>query len=239
MFLKDLKTGKSIDVFITRDQYRYHVVTKVEITDIGRVFVSAIASGKSIFKFKKTDSIEIVYKERDRTWKWHDVKVGLAKLDGNVVHYFESYVEGENFNRRDTFRVQIMKKTELAHFSKIRADFDVDMDSINMDIPAGDLFDEGIAKQIVTVVIKDISESGIGFYSPVIMNVGDKIRVYFDTEFGKMTCEGSIVRSVENVWKEYNLFYGCVFNKTDKNLSKYIYEEQRLQLLKEKKKLKL
>ncbi len=237
MFLKDLKTGKSIDIFITRDQYRYHVVSKVEITDVGRVFVTAIASGKNVFKFKSSDSVEIVYKERDRTWKWPDVKAGVAKLDGNIVHYFESYAEGDYFNRRDTFRVQIMKKTEVAHFTKIHEDFDVDMDDFDMDIPAGDLFDQGIKKTIISVVIKDISESGIGFYSPILMNVGDKIRVYFDSELGKMTCEGTIVRSVENVWKQYNLFYGCAFNKTDKNLAKYIYIQQRLQLSKEQKKM--
>ena len=238
MFLKDLKAGKSIDLFITRDQYRYHIVSKVEVTDIGRVFVSAILSGKNIFKFKKTDSIELVYKERDRTWKWHDVKAGLAKLDGNIVHYFESYIEGEYFNRRSTFRVQIMKKTAVSHFSKVSEDFDIDMDSFNMERPIADLFDEGIKKQIVTVIIKDISESGIGFYSSVPMNVDDKICVYFDSELGRMTCEGTIVRSVESAWKNYKFFYGAVFSKTDKNFAKYIYAEQRLQLLKEQNKLK-
>ncbi len=233
MYLKDLKVGKSIEIFITRGQYRYHLVSKIEGTDTGRVYITAIASGNTVFKFKKTDVLEIVYKERERSWKWMDVKPGFGTLEGNPVHYFETYIEGENFNRRDTFRVQIMQKVQMIRFTPIKQG--ADMEGFDMDIPAADLVEEGIKKSILNVVVKDISESGIGFYSPVEMKVGDRIRVYFESEFGDIICEGKIVRSVENIWKQYHLFYGCSFNKTDKNLAPYIYAQQRLQLSQQKK----
>lgn len=232
MYLKDLKIGNEIEIFITRGQHRYHLVSKIEGTDPRKVYITLIASGNNVFKFKQTDIVELVYKERDKTWKWRNIKAGLARLDENLVHYFESGVEGESFNRRDTFRVQIMKKVEAIRFTPTREN--VDMEGFDMDIPAKDLVEEGIEKSIVNIVVKDISESGIGFYSPVTMKVGDRIRVYFESEFGSMNCEGIIIRSVENKWKDYHLFYGCSFHRTDKNWARYIYAEQRLQLSKEK-----
>ena len=234
MYLKDLKAGKGLDIFITRDQFRYHLHSKIEGTSSGRVYITQISSGNIVFKFRRTDSVEIVYKERDRTWKWPDVKPGAGEFEEKPVHFFESFAEGDYFNRRDTFRVQIMKKVEMIRMTPVQSG--VNVEDFEMDLPAIDLSMNGIEKTMGTVVVKDISESGIGFYAAEEMKVGDKIRVYFETEFGKMSCEGLIVRSVENIWKQYRLFYGCAFNKTDKNLAKFIYEQQRIQLSKENKK---
>ena len=51
-----------------------------------------------------------------------------------------------------------------------------------------------------------------------------------------MVCEATIVRAVEAAWGRYKVFYGCAFDKTDKNLPRYIFEQQRLQLQRENKK---
>lgn len=232
MRLEDLKVSKGIEVFITREEYRYHLITKVEAVGPGKVYVSLIARGARAFAFKNTDYIEIVYKDRDRMWKWGGVKPGIATLEGYQVHYFESFKDGTSFNRRDTYRVQIMTAMEMTHFSPVNSE--VDMSDFDMDASAKELIAIGIEKSIVNVVVKDISESGIGFHSPTNMRVGDRFRIRFLTEFGFMTCEGEIIREVEQVWNRFRLFYGCSFTKVDKNLSKYIFAQQRLHLQKER-----
>lgn len=232
MQLQDLKVSKGVEIFVTRDDYRYRLISKVEATDPGKVYISLISSGSRVFAFKPTDYIEVVYKDRDRMWRWAGVKPGTATLEGYQVHCFESFKEGISFNRRDTYRVQIMTAMEVTRFAPVNSK--VDMSDFDMEASAKELIAIGIEKSIVNVVVKDISESGIGFHSPTNMRVGDRLRVRFLTEFGFLTCEGTIVREVEQVWNRYRLFYGCVFTKVDKNLSKYIFAQQRLQLQKER-----
>lgn len=236
MQLQELKVGKSIEVYVTRDGYRYHLVSKVEGTEAGKVYVSLIAAGSRLFAFKPSDKVELVYKEKERIWKWTNVKPRYTTFDGYQVHCFESPKGGESFNRRDTFRVQIMKAMEVTRYSPMEtAEKKPNMNDFNMDAEAKDLIVQGIEKSIVNVVVKDISESGIGFYSPSNMKEGDKIRIRFMSDFGMMMCEGTIIRAVNANWNRYRVFYGCIFDKTDKNLSKYIYAQQRLQLKRERK----
>ena len=91
---------------------------------------------------------------------------------------------------------------------------------------------KGIEKSTVKVVIKDISESGVGFHSPIQMNVGDRVRVTLKTKTSNLVCDGVIIREVEQIWGKYKLFYGGTFTKVDKNLAKFIFAQQRLLLSK-------
>lgn len=232
MLLQDLKVSKGVEIFVTRDEYRYRLLSKIEAVEPGVLYVSLIAAGTRVFAFKQTDYIEIIYKDRDRIWKWSDVKAGIAKMDGYQMHTFASKKEGTSLNRRDTYRVQIMTAMEMTTFSPISDK--VDMNNLDMDASAAELIAVGIEKSTINVVVKDISETGIGFYSPLKLKTGDKIRIRFLTEFGFITCNGSIVREVEQIWNRYSLFYGAVFTRVDKNLSKYIFAQQRLQLQREK-----
>ncbi len=235
MQLQDMKVSKGVEVFVTRDEYRYRLVSKVEETAPGKAYISLIASGPRVFAFKPSDYVEVVYKENERMWKFQGVKVSLSTVDGYQVHCLESFKDGVSFNRRDTYRVQIMTAMEITRYSKMSAESNVDMDDFDMDAPAKELIAIGIEKSMVNVVVKDISESGIGFHSPILMKLGDRIRVRFLTEFGFITCEGTVIREVEQIWSRYRLFYGCAFSKTDKNLGRYIFAQQRLQLSKERK----
>lgn len=236
MQLQELRVGNSIEIYVTREGYRYHLVSKVEGADAERVYVSLIAVGNRLFGFKPSDKVEIVYKEREKIWKWSNVKPRYMTLDGYQVHAFETTKPGQSINRRDTFRVQIMTAMEVIRYSPMEtAENKPDMTDFDMDAEAKTLIMRGIEKSIVKVVVKDISESGIGFYSPSAMKVGDRIRVQIKTEFGVLICEATVVRAVNANWGRYKVFYGCAFDKVDKNLAKYIFAQQRLQLQRERK----
>lgn len=234
MQLQDMKVSKGVEVFVTRDEYRYRLVSKVEETAPGKAYISLIASGPRVFAFKPSDYVEVIYKENERMWKFSGVKVSLSTLDGYQVHLLESFREAESFNRRDTYRVQIMTAMEITRYSPISSESKVDMEDFDMDAPAKELVAIGIEKSTVNVVVKDISESGIGIHSPIFMKLGDRIRVRFLTEYGFIMCEGTVIREVEQIWGRYRQFYGCAFTKTDKNLAKYIFKQQRIQLAKER-----
>ena len=167
MQLQELRVGNSIDIYVTREGYRYHLVSKVEGADKENIYVSLIAAGTKLFGFKPSDKVEVVYKEREKIWKWSNVKPRYTTLDGYQVHAFQISKPGQSVNRRDTFRVQIMTAMEITRYTPMEtAEKKPDMKDFDMDAEAKALIVRGIEKSIVKVVVKDISESGIGFYSP-------------------------------------------------------------------------
>ena len=232
MLLQEMKIGSGVEIYITRDQYRYRVASKVEGTAPGKAHVSLISAGTRVFAFKPSDHIEIIYKEHDKMWKFSGVRMCLSALDGFQTHMIETTKEAEVFNRRDTFRLPIMTAMEIIRYSPVSSEYAGNLDRINMDASAQELILKGIEKSIVKVVVKDISESGVGFHSPILMNVGDRIRVTLKTKTNNLVCDGVIIREVEQIWGKYKLFYGGTFTKVDKNLAKFIFAQQRLLLSK-------
>ena len=107
MLLENIALGKTLEVYVDRDGYRYRLVSKVEKTGVKRVCLTAIMAGGRAFKFRPEDNIRLVYRSEDQMWEWLNVKAGLGKLDDEPVHYFEIVNKGQSFNRRQAYRVAI------------------------------------------------------------------------------------------------------------------------------------
>lgn len=80
---------------------------------IGGVCVTAIASNGRFFHFEPQDRITLIYRSSEVMWMWDHVESGLAKLDGYPVHYFQIKDKGRTFNRRNAYRVNLLKKFSL------------------------------------------------------------------------------------------------------------------------------
>lgn len=244
MRMEGMKVGKGLDIFVTREGYRYHLVSKVEEPQKNRVMISLIASGNRVFRFLNTDDVEIVYRDGDRMWKWEHVKGGFAKLEGSNVHYLESKLDGITYNRRDAFRVPFHKETNISVYIKkaseeeSKTEDEILKNANGSYISASDEFSgldlEHYNKQVVEVLLKDLSERGIGFYSKLPLREGAIVVVELTTEMGNMFCKGEIVRTAKGDFGRYSLLYGCEFSQSDKNLGKYIFKLQREVLRKER-----
>ena len=107
MLLENIALGKTMEIYVDRDGYRYRLVSKVEKTGVKKICLTAIMAGGRAFKFRPEDKIRLVYRSEDQMWEWLNVKAGLAKLDDEPVHYFEIVNKGQSFNRRQAYRVNI------------------------------------------------------------------------------------------------------------------------------------
>lgn len=116
MLLENISLGRTVEIFVDRDGYLYRLVSKVENTNPRRVCVSLIASNGRAFMFHPEDEIKLVCREGEQMWEWLGVRPGLAKLDGELVHYFEISNKGQSFNRRNAYRVVIDKEVEIGFF---------------------------------------------------------------------------------------------------------------------------
>lgn len=245
MRMEGMKVGKGVDLFVTREGYRYHLVSKVEETQKNRVIISLLASGNRVFRFLSTDDVEVVYRDGSRMWKWEHVKGGVTKLEGSQVHYLESKSDGITYNRRDAFRVPILLEVNLSVYvpktteEAEQEEEDAKEDNFKIQYKTesdefSDLDLEKYNKQVIPALLKDISERGVGFYTKLSLREGAIIVLDLPTDMGNMLCKGEIVRSAKGDFGRYNLLYGCEFSQADKNLGKYIFKLQREVLRKER-----
>lgn len=116
MLLENISLGKTLDIYVDREGYRYHLVSKVEDTNAKRVCVSAIVANGRAFSFRPEDDIKLICRDGDHMWEWTRVKAGLAKLDGSPVHYFEIADKGRSFNRRNAYRVSLEQELEITFY---------------------------------------------------------------------------------------------------------------------------
>jgi hypothetical protein len=116
VLLENISLGKTLEIYVDREGYRYRLVSKVEQSSVRRVCVTAIMAGGRAFLFKPEDDIRIVYRDEDQMWEWLHVKAGIGKLEGDPVHYFEIVNKGRSFNRRQAYRVNIDEDVVFEYF---------------------------------------------------------------------------------------------------------------------------
>lgn len=246
MQISDIQVGKPLEIFVEREGYNYRVVSKVEEVKDNTVFITLIESRVRVFQFKENDIIDIVYRNDNRMWKWRKVSAGITQLDGSSVHYFYSTEPGETYNRRNAYRVSIGEKLVIKYITKKSEKVEDEVNSKLVEDSlqrqnspnSSDTLNEEIKIQWLSceAYIRDISEVGAGFFTNEKFEIGDIIRFELSTNFGTISCQGEIARCSDNVHGVYRNYYGCSYTETSKNLIRYIFEVQKIQLKKAKEK---
>lgn len=256
MLLENVPLGRTMEVHVIREDYHYRLVSKVEDVNEHRVCMTAIASNGRFFNFKPEDKISLVYRDKETMWEWNRVKVALAKLDGISVHYFEIRDQGKSINRRDAYRVKLLKEILIGFYTvpgkpqkyaevpllssdeeKLRIEENLSkVKEWERFLPkGGNLSPEELARLRPVIekptrvpgMIRDISESGAGIFCNVLFQPGDGIFVEIPSSYGKLAVQAQVVRSSKLSGGQYTYYYGCAITKSDQKLLRYIYDVQR------------
>jgi PilZ domain. len=218
-----LKLGKSIDIIVIRGDYKFRLVSKLEDVQEKRVCVTLIEAKNRTFHFYETDEISFLYRNEDRLWIWNKVKAGETMLDGYRVHYFETSQKGESYNRRNAYRLFIGEDIKLFYPESTK----------NKTVAEADKEAEEEEQYLeCNGFLKDLSENGAGIFSDERFALKNNITFYLDTEFGKLKCTGEVVRIVEETHGIYRKYYGCSLIQSERNLSRYLFKLQKLQIQK-------
>jgi hypothetical protein len=221
-------------------------------------------AGGRAFMFQPKDDIRIVYRDEEQMWEWLHVKAGLAKLEGDPVHYFEIINKGRSFNRRQAYRVTIDEDVEINYFQipgqperlslvpLVEEEYEaiVNDDGTELEKPVqgektGKVFVEKRVRMVpmreavqkkVKGRVRDISETGLGIFSNDRLQIGDAFSLEIPSEFGPLLARCSVVRTddLESSNRTYRYYYGCVYTESDQKLIKHIYNVQRKYLQKER-----
>lgn len=226
MLLKEIKPGSSIDILIHREGYDYRLVSKIEEVKESKIFISLIAARNRVFIFKPSDKVEFIYKQDDRMFIWKHVKGSVSTLDGEKVHCLTAPLIGESYNRRSSYRVYVGREMNFTSF--IPKEGVEKMERLPEDVPIE--LDPRFDTKKFSGFVKNISESGIGLFSNEILNEGSEFSFTYMTKYGGMPCVAMVRRITEEKEGVYQRFYGCVLEKKDKRLGKYLFEVQREKL---------
>lgn len=242
MLLEKIPLGKTLEIFVEREEYRYRLVSKVEDTNEFRVCVTAISSSGRFFQFLPTDRIRLVYRDQNFMWEWDRVKAGIAKLEGFPVHYFQIADKGRTFNRRNAYRVKLLEEIMLGYYripGRLGRYYEVP--ELPADLSASeeeeDVWIRKVSKPVfVKGMIKDVSENGVGLYTDEKLETGDGIFFDIPSTYGKLPVKASVVRKnkMRSVESRFDYYYGCALVQSNRKLLHYIYDIQRETLKKQK-----
>lgn len=263
MLLENIALGKTLEVYVDRDGYRYRLVSKVEKTGVKRVCLTAIMAGGRAFKFRPEDNIRLVYRSEDQMWEWLNVKAGLGKLDDEPVHYFEIVNKGQSFNRRQAYRVTIDadvdivfyqvpgNRQRLSYAPLVKEEYEalVDVNGVELereeDSRSGKIFIEKRLRMVpmkeavekkVRGFVHDISETGMGVYSNELLEKDNSFYTRIPSDYGPLLVRCVVVRVDDQVKgnRKYRYYYGCIYEESDQKLIRYIYDIQRKQIQKQR-----
>ena len=229
MHLGELKLGKSIEIYVTRDRYKLRLVSKIEDVAYDHIAVSLITGNGRVFQFQEKDHIEFIYKDEQRLWKWSGMTGTIEKLDDTFVHCFYGPADGESYNRRNAYRVYIGEETRF-HWIK-NGSIQVLQDNIE---DMSEVEEPGLTKN-ASGHLKDISETGAGIYCNEDIKLHDAVSFKLITRVGIIKCIGEVVRITNETNGIYRRFIGINFVEVSSVISKYVFLVQRLQLKKSKK----
>lgn len=243
MLLENIPIGKTLEIFVDRDDFRYRLVSKVEDVNAFRVCVTAITSRGHYFQFRSSDRVRLVYRDDQIMWEWDFVRAGLAKLGNTPVHYLQIHDKGKSFNRRGAYRLKILEYAEVQYYvvpgekntlAEIPEVSVSDMDHMSKE--QKDMILNMSTPREEKCMIKDISESGMGLYSDKQFQVGDEIFLEVNTSYGPLPIKASVVRyaELEEGEADFKFLIGCELTQADQRLIRYIYDLQR-KLLRQKK----
>ena len=232
MKLNEIRIGSVIEINITRNGSQYRTVSKVEYTDERFIGVTPIASSHGLFRFQEDDSVDLIYNEQEKYWKWSNVKAGIAKRkDGSRLHVFSTAVNGQHFNRRTQFRFEIGSEITMKY--EVRSDMEEEVDTNLENIFL--MMDKQYEEVECRGYLKDLSEGGALVESDVKLKEGTFVSFTLDSDIGKIYLRGVIVRAKVDKRGYFDNIYGLSFVETSKNYLQYFYREQRRQLYENKK----
>ncbi|MGB4658155.1 MAG: PilZ domain-containing protein [Mobilitalea sp.] len=170
------------------------------------VLINAITVNDQTIGFTDNCQLNFLYKSESKLFIWENVNIKLVKYDGAICHQVDLSGVGKPFNRRNSYRMYVGEDMPL-------------------------FVNTATGPCALSVLIKDISETGTGFITKDDIDIDRTIRLKLKDNNLTISISGIIVRKeyLENLGAFH---YGCKFNEKNNLLSKYIVKKQNEELKK-------
>lgn len=175
---------------------------KSDIVDVkeNSILISSIKVNDQTVGFSEKCQINFMCIMDNKVYIWDNVTIKLVKYDGAIFHKIDLNGEGKPYNRRDAFRMYIGEDMPL-------------------------YVNTASGPAALSVLIKDISETGVGFITKDDIEVERTVRLRIKDNNTLISVSGIIVRK-DFLPNLDAILYGCKFNEKNNLLGKYIAKKQ-------------
>ena len=203
MTAADMEISHSIELEIILNGNKTTLITCVEHILDDTVLLTPIHMNGKIVGFPPPISVNLYYVDDGQVFLWSDVTVKAVKYQNKAYHSVTLKESPKVLNRRGAFRVFIGQKMNLLTFSS-----------------------EG--SQLHEVFVRDISETGMSFFSSEEFSKGRTVRLHLRLKNGQeLSLSSQIVWKRQGTHRRRNQFlYGCKFLGRNRQLTAYLMTVQ-------------
>lgn len=200
--IEDIQTNDTVEIEILYKGMRKSFPSVVREFVDDSILVDPIMSGSKAVGFPEELKTRLSIVIKGVPFVWNDPKVRLVKYAGKMYHMISIPGEGNYMNRRQAFRQYVGEEMPITVTRR------------------------GGEKDVLTVLVKDLSETGVGIVSDVLMNVDDSIRLRI-SDAGYLMSINAVVVRIQEEKDNRDRVYGCQFTEKVPKLSQYIMQIQR------------
>lgn len=200
MQIDEITTGSHIELEVKYNGHTMSFRSDVITVRNNSILISTIKVNEQTIGFSEKCKMNFLYKSEGKLYIWENVEVKLVKFDGSICHKIDLFTDGKPYNRRDSYRMYIGE-----------------------DMP---LYVNSASGPIaLTVLVKDISETGVAFITKEEIDIDRTIRLRIKDNVLLINLSGVVVRK-EFLPNLNSYLYGCKFNEKNDKLGKYIARRQ-------------
>lgn len=200
MQVDNLTKGRDIELEVRFNGKSMNFRSEIVLVVNNSVLIECIKVDEQTVGFSENCYINFLYKSEGKLYIWENVDIKLVKYDGAIYHKAELSGDGKPYNRRNSYRLYLGEEMTL---------------SINT----------ATGPSAVDVLVKDISETGVGFITKEDLDIGRTFRMRIKDNRLLVNLSGVIVRK-ENLEHLHSTLYGCKFNEKNQLLGRFIAKKQ-------------
>lgn len=182
------------------------ITLRSKIVDLvnGDILIDRLEHNGKLLGIPDHFSVDMLYlePENSRPFLWSNVSLKVVRYKKEIYHCIGNLAEtGKLTNRRESFRLFVGREMTLV----VR---------------------DANGSRGYRVILKDISETGMGFVTKEDFPIKKLVRLDFEDNHFRMPLAAHIVRKIEPTDDNMTFVYGCRFSEPNPLLSKYIARKQ-------------
>ena len=205
MTAAELQLEHSVELEIIMNGKKTTLLSGIEHIVGNTVLLTPIQINGKVVGFPPNCSVTLLYVGEKQVFCWKNIVLKAVRYEKNIYHSAELPGEAEILNRRGSYRVFVGAQMRLTAFS-------------------------ANGPKHYMVQLKDISESGMAFFSKDEFDVGRTVRLTFSVKKGVEIPLSSQVIRVQEFENKQERLYGCKFvEKNPRLVSILMYLQQERQ----------
>ncbi len=197
----EMEISHAIELEIFMNGKKTTLLTSVEQVIDTTVLLTPIQLNGKVVGFPPDCTVNLLYVEENHVFCWKNVKVKAVRYEKNVYHSVELIAEAEILNRRGAYRVFIGENMLLTSFT-------------------------ANGPKTYNVLLKDVSETGMAFYSKEEFDVGRTVRLHLVVSSAHELQLSSQIIRIQNFEDRQDHLYGCKFLERNDRLITYLMKLQ-------------